>query len=102
MHWLILALAIVLGGLINMCNKKDNKVLKGISFIVPFALGVLFWIMLYNSGYQLTHYSTIVRGLESDQELSRFFMILFTSCMIAGVSWGFGEFLKSIIETKNK
>ena len=102
MHWLVLAMAIVLGGIIHLCNKNDNKILKAISFVVPFSLGVLFWIMLYNTGYHITFYSTYAIGVESHQGLSKILMILLTSCMIAGVSWGFGEVLGIIIDSNKK
>ena len=93
MHWLLFALAILTGGILRALyyQRRGNTALKVLSFIVPFALGIAFWVKLYETGYQVTFYSTYVKGLEvSWQEEAKWMMILGTSCMIAGISWGVG------------
>ena len=99
MHWLVLVIGLILGGTIRYFyyKKKESKILNILSFIVPFAFGILFWIMLYDTGYHVTFYSTITRGLEkSNQESSKWIMIVLTSCAIAGISWGFGAIIEAV------
>ena len=96
MHWIIFALAIIIGGIIRSFYYKSNNniILNIISFIVPFSLGVLFWIKLYETGYNIIHYSTYVIDLpDSNQGTSKWLMIILTSCGIAGLSWAFGAIL---------
>ncbi len=105
MHWLYFVLAIVIGGIIRaFYYQKQNKVIKVISFIVPFALAVVFWIKLYETGYSVTFFSTYVKGLKlSDQNAAKWAMITLTSCCIVGISWAFGAIISAIIDSvRNK
>ena len=105
MHWLFFALAIVLGGIVRALyyQRTSSKFLQILSFLVPFALGILFWIKLYETGYHVTFFSTYVQGLEvSYQETAKWIMIAGTSCMITGLSWGVGAFLSAFIDLSRK
>ena len=102
MHWLVLAVGIVLGGIIRyLYSIKMNKVLNVLSFVVPFAFGVVFWILLIKSGYQVRSFSTTVRGLEytgATAETSKWIMIGLTSCVFVGISWGLGGLISLAAE----
>ncbi len=105
MHWIIFALAIIIGGIIRSFyyESNNNIVLNIISFIVPFSLGVLFWIKLYGTGYNIIHYSTYVINVpDSNQDTSKWLMIILTSCGIAGLSWAFGAILHGGTNNKLK
>ena len=105
MHWLFLALAIVIGAILRALyyQHKNSMALKALSFIVPFALGIAFWIKLYETGYHVTFYSTYVKGLEvTGQDYAKWIMILGTSCMITGISWGAGAILSAAMDMTKK
>ena len=75
--------------------------MNAISFIVPYGFGIAFWILLYKTGYSVRFFSTYVEGLEytgDDAQISKWLMILLTSCGIAGISWAFGALLSFIAE----
>jgi hypothetical protein len=94
MHWVVLAVGLVSGGIIRFIHsKKKNKVLNVLSFVVPFAFGVAFWILLFKSGYQGRAYSTTVRGLEytgATKKMANWIMVGLTSCVFVGISWCIG------------
>ena len=106
MHWVVLAIGIVLGGILRLLyDKKKNRVLNILSFIVPFGFGIAFWILLFETGYNPKFFSTTVEGLEytgATAQTSKWIMIILTSCIFAGISWGFGALISLLSEKLHK
>ena len=59
MRWVVLAIAIIAGLLFGTIG------LKRAGFAISFGLFIWFWKLLFDTGYEMSHMSTIVVGAES-------------------------------------
>ena len=105
MHWIVLAAGIIAGGILRfLYNKKKNKALKYISFIVPFGFAIAYWILIFKTGYEPRFFSTTHTNVEYTgytAKMLKWVMVLTTSCLITGVSWGFGALITFLGEKKH-
>ena len=89
MYWILLVIGIVLGIIFGALK------LKKFGFIISFVLFVLFWRLLLNTGYTISHMSTYVIGQESaiNGEFGDWLSIILASMLFAGVSTMIPEIL---------
>ena len=99
MSWLLLLAGGITGGILSAYSRRDrdNVLLRLVSFIVPFACTVGFWLLEFKSGGGVT-LSFLSGG--ANRIVSNIITVAVTSVLCSLISKGIGAMIVSYIDMK--